>query len=616
MILVICCLNNKNKQLMNRHKSMKTRFQKTITFILLIISFNAFSQQENLFDWKFETGGDILGGAIISDNMVYIGSHDSIFYALDTLGNKVWQFNSHYAIQSTPVVKDSIVCLHSGNRLYGLNKLTGEQIWKHEPEEVSGKTPTISNYSTDLKSSSPVLKESNVYYGNEYGRFYGINIYTGEEVFKYQTEKAYHIRSTANIINDTAYFGDDEGYVYAISLKDSSLIWEVRTNDGTKPYGGFAPVVGELKVYENLLYFGILNGEFQVLNRFTGASEWSVGDKFGSWYSGIPLIKNGILYLGTSDEKTFKAFDALTGSLIWSKSVQRGVYNACTFLEDFIIVLSGYGTYEDLSTEKGSGRLTVLDHDGNVLNRISLNGSVFNTPAYSNGKLYFGSRDNHVYCLTVDKVTKNAEAVVNFENPLLDYGLIDSESILTIDLPTIYNAGSKMVVIELIDSCKNIPDDGVLISPATVHVNAQDSAKAKIRIYPSRIENGEYSVSYFLKPVDGEENNFLFSNEVTFSIEIATSIRATQETSSDISFYPNPFTDVVKLKIESQTDENVRVEFYAVNGSVLMNKTFMGVSTGNVKEINLSEFTRNNEIIFYRISINEKEYRSGSLIIN
>ena len=59
--------------------------------------------------WKFETGGPLLSGPAVADGVVYIGSVDRFFYAVEgQTGEELWRFQS-WGCDSSPVIGDGAV---------------------------------------------------------------------------------------------------------------------------------------------------------------------------------------------------------------------------------------------------------------------------------------------------------------------------------------------------------------------------------------------------------------------------------------------------------------------------------------------------------------------------
>ena len=70
--------------------------------ILLFIS-TGMSNAEEMVLWKFETGGAINASPIVHEGILYIGSFDKLFYAIDALtGVEKWHFETGRPQQPFP----------------------------------------------------------------------------------------------------------------------------------------------------------------------------------------------------------------------------------------------------------------------------------------------------------------------------------------------------------------------------------------------------------------------------------------------------------------------------------------------------------------------------------
>lgn len=60
--------------------------------------------------WQFSTGDKIRSSAAVVDGVVYVGSNNDVFYALDAVsGGVVWQVNLGSNLESSPAVVDGVV---------------------------------------------------------------------------------------------------------------------------------------------------------------------------------------------------------------------------------------------------------------------------------------------------------------------------------------------------------------------------------------------------------------------------------------------------------------------------------------------------------------------------
>jgi len=78
-----------------------------IVYIYLTVSaIEVYSQasddSKEWLEWKYKTSGMVYASPVLSNGVVYIGSMDSIFYALDAeSGREKWRFHSGNTIQSS-----------------------------------------------------------------------------------------------------------------------------------------------------------------------------------------------------------------------------------------------------------------------------------------------------------------------------------------------------------------------------------------------------------------------------------------------------------------------------------------------------------------------------------
>ncbi len=75
----------------------------------------------------FETGDRIQSHGIIDNEILYFGSNDKTFYAVDLkTGQEKWSCQTGSAVKSSATIKDSVIFFTSSNGIYALAKNTGE----------------------------------------------------------------------------------------------------------------------------------------------------------------------------------------------------------------------------------------------------------------------------------------------------------------------------------------------------------------------------------------------------------------------------------------------------------------------------------------------------------
>lgn len=81
--------------------------------------------------WSFQTNGPIRSQPVVKDGIVYVGSDDEVFYALDIkTGKLIWRAFSDWAIRN-PATVDSAGTVYygAGDQLVALDARTGKTIW-------------------------------------------------------------------------------------------------------------------------------------------------------------------------------------------------------------------------------------------------------------------------------------------------------------------------------------------------------------------------------------------------------------------------------------------------------------------------------------------------------
>ncbi len=259
--------------------------------------------------WKFKTEGTIASSPTIANGMAYFGSYDGYLYAVDApTGEEKWKFKSEHGISSTPpasnvapspfdppkvksfvysspAIADGVVYFGNGDKyLYAVDVQTGEEKWKFKTESSVFSSPAIADgvvyfhseeYLLALDSQtgqikwqfeaagevlrSPAIAKGVGFIGSEVARvgrrgmleyktayLYGINIFVGQEKWKYELESDYEMTSPPAIAGDVVYFGIEE-HLYAIDIQSGVLLWKYKTE---------GDVYTSPAIVDGVVYFG------------------------------------------------------------------------------------------------------------------------------------------------------------------------------------------------------------------------------------------------------------------------------------------------------------------------------------------------------------------------
>lgn len=316
--------------------------------------------------WKFKTGGKIESSPAVNDGVVYVGSEDSHFYALDAkTGEERWRFKTISRINySSPCVSGKSVYFgDDSGRLYSVNIKTGEERWKF--------------WTGGAIFSSPCVVSDVVLFCSANGRTYCLDAKTGSERWKYRTGERL-VRSPA-VSDGIVYFGGWDDYLYAVDVETGNKLWDYKTNKNITS----APCVLDSVVYfinkryffaldsktgaklfklesfsdtlytfsspggakDTVYYYGGLSSCLYAVDSKTGEERWKF--EMGACFSSSPCISPGVVYIGSKD-KCLYAIDTDTGEEQW---------------------------------------------------RFRAEGEIDSTPTVVDGVVYFGSSDGYLYAL-------------------------------------------------------------------------------------------------------------------------------------------------------------------------------------------------------------------------
>ena len=180
--------------------------------------------------------------------------------------------------------------------------------------------------------------------------------------------------------DDAFYIGDYAGNVHAIDASDGTQIWSV------DPSGVGDQIYAPTSYWNGVVYAHCYDGNLYALDPADGSTIW---DNLPGYSYSAPVPVDGTLYLGGRD--AVYALDEADGSMIWSYATSTsGSVHSTPVVVNGTVYLGLYADYKFLALDATDGSLVWEFQTGN---------SVFGSPAYYNGTLYFGSVDNSVYAV-------------------------------------------------------------------------------------------------------------------------------------------------------------------------------------------------------------------------
>jgi outer membrane protein assembly factor BamB len=204
--------------------------------------------------WRFRAGV-IESPPLLRDGVLYFGSWDRRFYALDTRTRRVrWSFETGDKIKNGAAYANGTVFFASyDDNVYALDARTGELRWS------AGGTGNF--YAT------PAVAYGRVFVGNTDGRVYAFGARSGDLLWARSTGD--FVYSSAAVWNRTVYVGSYDGTFYALDAGTGEVRWS---------FDAGGPISGAATVLAGNVYFSTLEERTFALDARTGSQRWEFSD--------------------------------------------------------------------------------------------------------------------------------------------------------------------------------------------------------------------------------------------------------------------------------------------------------------------------------------------------
>ena len=347
--------------------------------------------------WTFPAKSPIWSSPAISGNTVYFGSKDGMVYALEAKSGKLaWQVQTGGAVLGRPTVSgEDIYIVSDDGNLYKLNAKSGKEAWRFDTGggTVQRSYPAFTAESKyDYYTSAPALSNGVLFLGSPTGKFFAIDEKTGKE--KWQFKAGDMIRSTPVVAEGLVFFGSWDHFVYALDEKTGELRWKQDTVLEVTP----SPVYAD-----GTIYIGSRSADVYAFEAATGKTKWKYFYWF-SWVESTGTVRDGVLYVGSSDYQLMFALDTKTGKPLWSFDTDGSAWSSPAVTNDSVYIGTA-GTVGYMADHRG-GFFAVNRADGKEKWRIVFDPipneftyGVVSSPAVSDGLVFFGALDGKFYAV-------------------------------------------------------------------------------------------------------------------------------------------------------------------------------------------------------------------------
>jgi outer membrane protein assembly factor BamB len=387
--------------------------------------------------WRYKTDGAIVGSPVPAGDAVYIGSADGFLYALSKAdGTLRWRARTGGEVNSSPAVAGGLVYVVSQDgALHAFDQATGAERWafatlgerRFTKPGVDGMQPASESMPDpwDFYLSSPGVAEGLVVFGSGDGAVYALDAATGARRWAFQTGDVVH--ASPAIAGGVVFVGSFDGRLYALELASGRKLWafDGGRDDDRHLMTGFP---GSAAVAGGRVFVGSRDAHVYALDAGTGRRLWAHATD-GAWVVASPAVRDGVVYVTTSDSERFLALDAETGRTLFELPTQTYALSSPAIVGGHAYFGSFDGRVRDVDLAKRAYGASFavagfaangpkwLKSDGRldgekvwsgptldativgIRERLFSLGSILSSPAAAEGVLFVGSADGTVYAL-------------------------------------------------------------------------------------------------------------------------------------------------------------------------------------------------------------------------
>lgn len=297
----------------------------------------------------FAAAGEVVAAPKTDGTLIYFGSTNYVFYAVDASCREAWKFATGDRIKSDALVADGRVFVASyDGHVYALAGPSGKLLWRFpdaalEPAAPSTEAQEQTALVGDFSYSSPALDDAVLYVGNLDHHLYALDARTGSLLWRFRTGGP--ITSSPLVRDGVAYFGSNDGKVYALEVSRQELLWQAATGD---------------------------------------------------WVNSSPVADDETVYVGSNDRHLY-AIDRRSGETRHRAALEGPAIARPVIYENLLITAGG----------SGDGAVYFLSRaDGSLFAKVETGGKIESDPVLVANRVFVTSADGYLYALRIARTTR------------------------------------------------------------------------------------------------------------------------------------------------------------------------------------------------------------------
>lgn len=363
-------------------------------------------------------------GVTAADGIVYGESDDMFAYAVNArTGQLIWRTSPlTNNLMGDPVVEGNTVYISAGsvafnyghvlkyakngvsargedvnyNGIVALNRKTGKFKWVFMTKGESMPTPAYGDHMLFTSTGA--------------GNIFAIDADSGKEVWKT------HVGGIANMSDPTYVNGrvydsmSVKPYIYCLNAKTGKIIWKKKIHGAVNTgLGDVAPAVADGIVVDDTVAYRKENDGHKTVTTLIEAKSAKDGHRLWTkkmgrgplppaFKGGMPMIHDGVVYIGTPVNNVFQARNLKTGKLLWTWHVPNAGpagdgRGPATFYQGTLYISTGPNVF---ALNPKTGKLIGQTHVGGRFGLIN--------PAIVGGEIYLGNSWDWINAIPLSRV--------------------------------------------------------------------------------------------------------------------------------------------------------------------------------------------------------------------
>lgn len=292
-------------------------------------------------------------GLTVESDTAYLAYNTQVYAFNASNGSELWHFpekaDNKITFYATPTITPDGQLIVGGfdNILYSLNPSSGQINWQF----------------TDAKNrfiGGPLATDQGIYAPNADKNLYALDL-QGNLLWTYGTKDPNWAQPALGNQCNCIYLTSMDHYLYAINIKDGSLLWQSEDLDGA--------IVGTPAVSDKgVIYLGTFANEMLALNAQDGSQLWRT--PVDGWVWSGPALDNDKLYFGDLNGNLY-ALNASDGNKLWQLTPDQldGPISGTPLVID-----------NNIYVTTQSGTIYALDTDGKIQWQQIVGGKLYGSP--------------------------------------------------------------------------------------------------------------------------------------------------------------------------------------------------------------------------------------------